>query len=523
MKIGILFAIFLILATTSLTYLTSLNNGFTSWDDPGYIADNPLVKSVSVSNTAKIFSSYCMDSYQPLSLFSYSLDYAFCGLNARVYHLTNLFLHLINCLLVFWLILLIGNNLFIAFLTAILFGIHPLNVETVAWLSERKGLLCAVFYLGTIISYLYYVRKGKTKFLIISLFLFILSLLSKAMAVTLPFILIIFDYFMFTKRFKELLLNKIYFFVLSLIFTLVSINAQYSGFAKFQGFNLFEKMHVASYCIIFYLTKIFFPVNLSSLYIDPLRAKNVTYFLFKLSPFLALILLLTVVFLAKYSKKLFFPVLFFLIALTPALQFIPVGKAIVADRHVYLACIGIFYIFSIFLFWFYHRLSFKKIYCKIILILVLILFIYSLAYVSYIRSKVWKDGTTLWSDVLNNNQTAFAYVNRGILYCSQGKLDLAILDYSNAMQIDPHNAQIYGYRAEAYYYKGNFTQAISDYTKAIEINLNYAEGYYNRASAYYHVRDYDKAWVDVHKAEGLGLIINSSFLNDLKKTSRREK
>ena len=153
-------AILLILAVTFFAFYPALENGFVHWDDDIYVTENPLIRSISRVNIRQIFSSTFSAQYQPLIVLSFMLEYRLFGLDPFFYHLDNLILHLLNCLLVFWLIFLISQkNIPVSFVTTLLFAIHPLRVESVAWVSERKDVLYAFFFLLVIIFYYYYLRE----------------------------------------------------------------------------------------------------------------------------------------------------------------------------------------------------------------------------------------------------------------------------------------------------------------------------------------------------------------------------
>ena len=160
-KFEIIVCLCLILGVVAAAFFPCLKNGFTNWDDPEYITENPLIRSFSLQNLKTIFSSFIFANYHPITILSFMLEYSFFQFNPYNYHLTNLLLHLSSCLLVFWLVFVITGRISVAILTALLFGVHPLQVESVAWISERKGLLCGFFFLGAIISYLYYLRKER--------------------------------------------------------------------------------------------------------------------------------------------------------------------------------------------------------------------------------------------------------------------------------------------------------------------------------------------------------------------------
>lgn len=348
-------SICIILILTSLFFSSSLKNSFVNIDDDFYVINNPVIKSISIDNIKKIFVSFFMSNYQPLTILSYSLDYHFFKLNPFGYHLTNFIFHLFNCLLVFWLIMLLGKRIFIALIAAVLFGVHPLHVESVAWISERKDVLYAFFFLAAMISYLYYLRTSHlSKYYYFSMIFFILSLLSKAMAITLPLVFLLFDYFVPRGNKKLLFVDKIPFFILSFIFGYIAVFAQYSTGAvrQCEVFNIMDKILVVNLAIIFYLSKILVPIKLSCLYPYAIISGEPLALSFLLSSFFVVIIGFVVFLFRRFSKKVIFSSLFFLITVLPVLQFIPIGMTIVADRYTYIPSIGIFYGIGECLLWF---------------------------------------------------------------------------------------------------------------------------------------------------------------------------
>ena len=153
----------LILSITFIAFFPCLKNDFVNWDDDDYVIYNTVIKSLSLYSAKSILTSFFVGNYQPVTILSYSLEYQFFKLNPFGYHLTNLILHLFNCLLVFWFIAMLSGRGGVALITAILFGVHPLHVESVAWISERKDVLYAFFFLGAAICYLKFFRE-KQKF-----------------------------------------------------------------------------------------------------------------------------------------------------------------------------------------------------------------------------------------------------------------------------------------------------------------------------------------------------------------------
>src|SRR6266571_3392951 len=261
------------LVLTVLSFSPSLDNGFTNWDDPGYVLENYSIRDLSQKNVANVFTSYLQGNYHPLTVLSYAVEYKFFQLDPKIYHITNLLLHVLNTTFVFWLIRLLTGRLETAAITAVLFGIHPLHVESVAWISERKDVLFSLFYLGSLISYVLSLTKvqDRVRYLIMSLVLFILSLLSKGVAVTLPLVLLLIDYYFKRTFTKKIFIEKIPFFLLSIGFGVIAILAQKSEGAiqTMTTYPFYDRLLIASYGIVTYLFKIFVPQQLSAFYPYP--------------------------------------------------------------------------------------------------------------------------------------------------------------------------------------------------------------------------------------------------------------
>ncbi|NOX45460.1 MAG: hypothetical protein GXO89_00600, partial [Chlorobi bacterium] len=219
---NVFLSLLLILVATFFAFSPVFQNDFLkTWDDNRYIIDNPLIQSLGFSNIAQMFSMVYDGHYHPLTLLSLAIDFQIDGLNPVVFHTTNLLLHLGNTLLVFWFVFLLFDrkNLSMAVVSALLFGISTMAVESVAWASERKNLLYALFYFVSLISYLKYLKTDKLKFLFLSVFLFLLSLLSKAMALPLVATLFAIDLFFGRKPLSwKTILEKLPYLLLAIIF-----------------------------------------------------------------------------------------------------------------------------------------------------------------------------------------------------------------------------------------------------------------------------------------------------------------
>jgi hypothetical protein len=312
-----------------------------------YVYQNQHIKEISWANTKTFFTSFYFGNYGPLTLLSYAFDYRMGRLKPLTYHTTNLLFHLLNCILVFWLVNLLSGAAPVAFLVAMLFGIHPLHVESVAWISERKDVLYSFFFLSSLISYVKYLHKKQTLFYILSLLLFLASCLSKAMAITLPFVLFLIEYLLRHKIDKKTLFGKLPFGLISLVFCIITLLTQYgpSHAKPAHLFSFLDNILRAGYGLMFYIYKIILPVRLSGLYPNPQNIGGNYPMVFFLAP-LVIILLILLIIKFRNNRKVIFGTGFFIITILPVLQLLPVGWAIAADRYTYIPAIGIFYLFG---------------------------------------------------------------------------------------------------------------------------------------------------------------------------------
>ncbi len=331
------------LLLTLLVYFPSLINGFTNWDDNEYI-NNPFVNNLSLAGVVKTFSIYFSGNYHPLTLISLGLDHMIGGNNPFIYHFTNLLLHLLNTLLVFLLVKRLTQNNLLALLTFILFGVHTLHVESVAWVSERKDVLYSFFYLASLIIYTSYASGRKGVFYGLSILFFLLSLLAKGQAIMLVVILPLIDYVKGRKWFSlKVLSEKIPFFLLSLLFILIAFRAQESANAiDYSYFTRPERFAFASFGMAQYLIKSILPLGLSAYYPYPPRLLSGGIPSFYWLYIISLPIFLTgSYFLFKRSRIYAFGLCMFFLNLLPLLQLIPVGGAMMADRYFYMPSVGL--------------------------------------------------------------------------------------------------------------------------------------------------------------------------------------
>lgn len=502
----------IIIFLTALVYSTTVNNDFTSWDDNHYVTGNRFIKDFSGEGIRKLWTERTGMGGTRLTLTSFMIDYHLWGLNPKFYHAENIVWHILNALLLYFLILKLFKNKKVAFVTAILFAIHPMHVESVAWISARKDVLYTFFLLVCLHAYVGYVQKQKP-FLKGLLWLaftlsFFLSWHSKFSAVVIPALLFLIDYILRRRFTVWLILEKIPI----LLFTGNEVyRIAFGPHARmdFYGrklipsihetyqYTLFEKSLLASYSLMFYLIRFFFPVRLSAIMPYPSRTAGVfpTEYYLALGFTLLLLVCLAVLLLRlkKNRREYIFGFLFFLISIFVFLHFISIkGVVVVADRYTYVPYMGLGFMVAVFLYNLRnHKL--RKICMGVFFVSLAILSV-----LSYQRNRVWKNDITLFSDVLEKNPDVVeALNNRGIAYNNRGRYRRAIEDFNRGVELEPNFQYLYNNRARSYHQLDSNDLALDDLEKAISLDPYYLDAYLNQAQVHLAMGNTEEA-VDVY-------------------------
>ncbi len=484
-----------------IAYYPALQGHFTNWDDMVYVGTNPYIQSLSAKNIAAIFSENYMGNYHPLAMLSLAIDYQFNKFDPFVFHLTNLLIHIFNSILVLLVIKKISGKFYIAAVAALLFGVHALHVESVAWISERKDVLYTFFYLLSLYFYACHVREKGLKWYWISLVFFGLSCLSKGQAVSLAITLFLVDIFM-NRTWKEgkILAEKVPFLVLALIFGIIAVRAQTGADATIMAnFPVQQRFAFASYGLVMYILKLILPFSLSAYYPYPIIGQSgevpILYWLCLL-PAAAIVVVWILSW--KRSKPAFFGLGFFLVNIFLLLQLLPVGKAIMADRYAYIPSIGFFFLAG-------HYLTERKYIRKATVAWVIVgVYALMLTVMTFQRSKVWYSSDTLWTDVIEkNSQVPVAWYNRGNIRMDSADYKGAIADYTECLKVDPDYWKAYINRGSARSKIKDYLGSIEDFDAMIRIDSNSLNPYVNRAMSRRMLKDYENAMKDYNKAISL--------------------
>ncbi|MBI5237037.1 MAG: hypothetical protein HY887_01250, partial [Deltaproteobacteria bacterium] len=472
---------------TFLVYLPALQNGFVNWDDSFYVYRNPNISALNLETVKWAFRAEVNAQWHPLTILSFTADYAIWGLNPKGYHLTNNIFHALNTFLIFmitWRLFDCGGRacapaapsggvidrgpLAAALITALLFGLHPMRVESVAWVTERKDVLYAFFFLLSILAYLRYVRHDGSKraSYLLCLACFILALMSKPMAVTLPVVLLILDLYplgrLSVKGIRHTLIEKIPFFALSVLISAVTLWAQLASGMTPTTENIPIPVRIAGMLrgYLFYLYKTFWPFDLAPLYPYRLRTEL-------LSPehmgYLSLLIGITVfcVIMAK-TKKIFLAAwLYYLVTLLPVIGLMQVGSQAAADRFTYLPSLGPFTLIGAGAAYLIDRYGKKAVFA---LMLAMAALSALMAVLTVRQISIWKDSITLWSREIELFPVIRAYSGRATQYFEEGNFEEAAKDYTVVINSKAGNIAVpYNNRGVSYLKLGRLELAIKDF------------------------------------------------------------
>jgi protein O-mannosyl-transferase len=521
-----------------IAYFGAFNNDFVGWDDNAYVYEN---QDVLKQNWGRLLGAIYEANYHPLTMLTLGIN-AMISKKAGIFIFSNVLIHILNAILVFVFIkkLTIGN-LNVAFFTALFFGIHPMHVESVAWVSERKDVLYTFFFLLSSIYYVKYVQEKTKKFLTLSLLMFLLSCLSKGMAVVLPLVLVLIDYWFDGEIKLKNILSKWHYFAIALLFGIIALDAQSGGnfgglfirisegSAMNQFWSFSDKLLFAGYGFFMYIVKLFVPYNLHHFYAYPYVNEvkgSVFYFL----PVLSLLLLVAAVLSYKRSKTLFFAVGFYFVTLVLVLQIIAVGNATMAERYSYLPYVGL--IFGI-LYLVDKNLDFKKLTLVFGLVSVVFMFLTSR------QVETWKDTKSLLENSIPHHpDDSYLASSLGTIYAKEGNLDKAIKVCEGPISRGAANYKFYEITGNSYFLKNNLNNAIKYYNDGLvfakdslgknvlyrNLGVTYQKIDQNEALKYFTLAYENKKEVDILKLKGGSYIALGRYqeaLNDLNEVYRQ--
>lgn len=515
-------------------------NDFINFDDLGYITENYHVQSgINLKNIQWAFTTVVLNNWHPLTMISHMLDWSLFGADASGHHLVSLLLHIGAVIFLFLFLNKTTNNLWPSAFAAALFALHPLRVESVAWAAERKDVLSIFFGMAALYAYAFYVESSKISRYFICLILFALSLMSKPMLVTFPFILLLLDYWPLGRLqnkwstaqmsiikaahwakdngerpivnatvdkkatqpvnddhhlIGKILWEKVPFFVLTAVSIALTLWAQWTGITSLNRIPIVDRSLNAIASYLYYIIKIFYPVDLAVLYPYPIftslwQVSVAALILFAIS--------ISVVYTSKKAPFLFVGWFWYLGTLIPVIGLVQVGHQAMADRYTYLPTIGI----AIMLAWGVPLLLRREKTRRKVLFPVGGAVIVTLVFLSWMQCGYWENSIYLFSHTLNVTKNNYvAHHGIALSLSKEGKINEAIYHYNEAIRLKPNYAEAYNNRGTIYVKLRQYQLAMEDFNKAILLYPNYAEAHYNKGLTYFMIGQYQSAIKYYNKA-----------------------
>jgi protein O-mannosyl-transferase len=500
----ILICLLLVLVTLAV-YMQVGSHQFLNLDDPSYVTENPHVLSgITVNSVSWAFSSVDAGNWHPITWLSHLADVQLYGVNPRGHHLTNVVIHILSSVLLLLFLLRASGSLWQSSFVAALFALHPLHVESVAWVAERKDVLSAFFGFAALFFYAEYVAKQETKFYLLSFVLFLLGLMSKPMLVTLPIVMLLMDFWPLERYphaepqqrtrissgpMPALIKEKIPFFACSLVSGLVTIYAQQKGGAtsSLTGLPFIVRLENALVAYVTYLIKTLWPSDLAVLYPFPLSLP-----LWQVIGSLLLLSLVTVVTLKLSRRHPFLAMgwFWFLITLVPVIGLVQVGSQAMADRYAYLPAIGLFIMVA----WGVPILAKDFKYRTAMLSLLAGAVIVASAAVTWQQLGYWRDNISLYRHALAVTSGSYlVHSNLGVALDEKGDLDSAISEYREAIRISPEKFDAHGNLGLALIGKGDLDGAVRECQAALRLSPANSNSHYNLGVALAQKGDLDAA------------------------------
>lgn len=557
----------LLAVITFCVFYPSLSAYFVDYDDPTYLLNNDALKSFSNGwnwdAVIHFFSSGAIGNYTPLTTLTYAIEKTFFAPDTLsspfIFHLDNLLLHIACTCCVYLLLMKMNLSKNVAFIGALLFGIHPMRVESVAWVTERKDVLYGFLFLLSLLSYSNYitVEKGKGKWYLLMILFFLFSGLAKVQAVTLPLCLILFDFY-FKRNWsspKILLLEKAPMWIGAILFGLINVyilthQKIISPNDALVHHNTIEKIALAAYAYAVYVVKFVYPYQMLAYYAYPVKLSLIHYLCLVAVPLVAG----WGIWRFQANRLIVVGVLFFTFNVVFMLQIVAAGSTYLADRYTYIAYIGLIFLVANVYRWISQKLPEYKRQISILLGLYIVL----LCFITYNQSRVWQNSVALWQhyinerpddyygyfqlggyyidvlmynlpdpfldqdepdfrekpvryidtalakDALSNNSlpmnTAHLWINHGTAWEFLKMYDSCISDYSKALTIMPDMKEALEKRAWTYFYIRKYELAMQDFNKYLELDTTNSLAYYRRGLCEGNMNRLDDGMRDVNKA-----------------------
>lgn len=502
---------------------------FVKYDDDRYVTNNEFVKAGLTSESVRwAFTATHEATWQPLIWLSYMLDIRLFGLNARGFHATNLILHIANVLLLFFVLQRMTRSLWKSAFVAALFAVHPLHVESVAWVAERKDVLSTLFWMLAMLAYLLYVERPSLGRYLPVVLIFALGLMAKPALVTLPFVLLLLDYWPLGRTqtesgrrtssaqvFRRLVWEKTPLFALSVASSAITSVAQVRGasVAPLEVIPAGARVGNALVSYVGYLIKMLWPTKLAPFYPYPVTGLPA----WQVAGSVVILLCLTIALMSAGRSRPYLAVgwLWYLGTLAPMIGIVQTGMHAMADRFTYVPLIGVFIMIA----WGFPELLCRRVsVCprlRLSLRLAAGLVIAGLAVLTWRQAGYWRDTISLFRHTtLVTKDNYIAHSNLGAALMDSGDVDGAIRELQESVNIAPLPMSYYNL-GRALGLAGRFEESAAAYSESVQLEPGNPEARYNLAIALYKAGSYGQAWDEIRECRRLGREPHPGFVQAL--------
>jgi tetratricopeptide (TPR) repeat protein len=462
-------------------YWPVYNYEFVKYDDDTYVTDNINIQSgLNFKSFRWAFTAGYASNWHPVTWLSHALDYQLFDGWAGGHHLINVLLHIANTLVLFWVLMRMTGAIWPSAFVAGVFALHPLHVESVAWIAERKDLLSTFFWMLTMWAYIRYVENPKSGRYLMTVALFALGLMAKPMLVTVPFVLLLLDFWPLQRKISyRLLIEKIPFFIFSFASCVVTFLVQQSGGAMvvIESFGPKARINNAIVSYLAYITKMIWPSRLAVLYPHPGDGLSMT----KVIVCGLLLVLISICFIYPARRHRFLAVgwFWYLGTLVPVIGLVQVGVQAMADRYTYVTLIGLFIIIA----WGAKEFVPKWHYRNIILAFLAVAVLVASASGASQQLRYWKNSLTLFEHTLQVTENNHVILSNYATYLSNlGRLDESIKQFNKLLKVKPNLAEAHNNLGNVLKRVGRTQEALEHYRLVIKYKPKFAEAHYNLAN-----------------------------------------
>ena len=493
-----------LVALTWIVFGQTLRHDFVNYDDPRYVYQNTrITNGLDLAGIVWAFTHIHAENWHPVTTITHMLDCQLYGLKAGEHHFTNVLLHTVAVVLLFFVFQQMTGAIWRSAFVAALFAIHPLHVESVAWVAERKDVLSGVFFMLTLLAYVRYARAPSIWRYVTVALMFALGLMSKPMLVTLPFVLLLLDYWPLERirpeeshagrQLLRLFAEKVPLMALSAVSSTVTYLAQRGALGWTEQLPILARINNAFVTYVIYLRQMFWPAKLAVFYPHP--ENRLPQWEIGLAVALLACITTTALVLRKVAPYLITGWFWYLGMLVPVIGLVQVGWQGHADRYTYLPQVGLYIAGT----WAVADLtaSFRQ---RILLGAAALLIIGALSWTAWIQTSYWRDSEMLFTHALAvTGKNDVAENNLGIVFLQRGELDKAIAKLQAAIDLRPENGPAHNNLAKAFLQKGQLTEAMIHYRKFLEIEPQNVEARNILGTALIqqgHVREAVEQWQD---------------------------